>query len=120
MPGSPPISNADPGTMPPPVTRSSSARPVGMRAILSAACVSVSSPTTRPFDDRARPEPGGSSKLASSISVFHSPQAPHLPAQRGDTAPQFWHTNWLLAGLAMPSGSRLLVDAIDALAEPGE
>ena len=87
--------------MPPPVTRSSSASPVGMRAILSVAFVSVSSSTTRPFDDRVSPEPGGAATSASSISVFHSPQATHLPAQRGDTAPQFWHTNWLLAGFAM-------------------
>ena len=50
---------------------------------------------------RVSPEPGGAATSASSISVFHSPQAAHLPAQRGATAPQFWHTNWLLAGLAM-------------------
>ena len=31
--------------------------------------------------------------------VFHSPQPAHLPAQRGATVPQFWHTN---ADLARP------------------
>ena len=36
MPGSPPISSAEPGTMPPPVTRSSSAMPVEKRG---ASCV---------------------------------------------------------------------------------
>ena len=79
MPGSPPMRSAEPGTMPPPVTRSSSASPVGMRAIRSVLLVSVSSATARPFEARARPEPGAAATSASSISVFHSPQATHLP-----------------------------------------
>ena len=35
------------------------------------------------------PGPGGRS-APSSASVFHSPQASHLPCQRGAAAPQFW------------------------------
>src|SRR5688572_2705911 len=120
MPGSPPISSAEPGTMPPPVTRSSSASPVGRRAIVSAVLTSDSSATTRPLEARVSPDPGGAVTSASSIIVFHSPQAAHLPAQRGAMAPQFWHTNWLLAGFAMRSGPRALVHAIDAPAEPGQ
>ena len=60
MPGSPPISSAEPGTMPPPVTRSSSARPVGMRGD-SCPCPWPASPARRrgPSRPRSRPEPGG-------------------------------------------------------------
>ena len=35
------------------------------------------------------PGPAGRS-APSSASVFHSPQASHLPCQRGAAAPQFW------------------------------
>ncbi len=102
MPGSPPISRAEPGTMPPPVTRSSSASPVGMRATCRRSGASVCNSTTRPLELRIRPEPGvAAGASASSTIVFHSPQATHLPAQREATAPQLWQTNWLLAALAM-------------------
>src|SRR5215468_3744443 len=97
MPGSPPMSSAEPGTTPPPVTRSSSASPVGMRATLGALSANVSRVTARLLEARAKPEPGGTGTSASSLSVFHAPQAAHLPAQREAAAPQFWHTNWLLA-----------------------
>src|SRR5690606_16369148 len=33
-------------------------------------------------------------EVPSSMRVFHSPQASHLPAQRECTVPQFWQTNW--------------------------
>src|SRR4051794_10538867 len=119
MPGSPPISRAEPGTMPPPVTRSSSANPVGMRVTLSVVFVSVSRSAARPFDERVMPEPGVAATSASSSIVFHSPQVTHLPAQREATAPQLWHTNWSLAALAM-CFSGPLVDPVDTLAEAGE
>jgi hypothetical protein len=50
---------------------------------------------------RASPVPGGATTSASSINVFHSSQEGHFPAQRGETAPQFWQTNVDLLGLAM-------------------
>src|SRR5262245_25231785 len=104
--------------MPPPVTRSSSARPVARRAILSSpACVSVSSAMTRPLEDLLIPEPGMGVLSASSTMLFHSPQEAHLPIQRDATAPQFWQTKLLRAVLAKRSGLRFLVDAIDARAE---
>ena len=57
---------------------------------------------TRPLRPlRASPEPGGATTSASSISVFHSPHEAHLPAQRGDTAPQFWQTKVDLLSFAM-------------------
>ena len=37
--------------------------------------------------------------VPSSTSVFHSPQASHLPAQRDVTLPQVWQMNWV-RGLA--------------------
>src|SRR6516165_8912444 len=98
-------SSAEPGTTPPPVTRSSSASPVGMRTILVALLASVSRATARPLEARAMPEPGGGVTSASSLSVFHAPHAAHLPAQREATAPQFWHTNWLLAVFTIGLGS---------------
>ena len=104
MPGSPPISIAEPGTMPPPVTRSSSAMPVEKRGASSVEPFRPSSATTRPFVCRVMPEPGGGPASVSSTSVFHSPQAGHLPAQRGAVAPQFWQTKVFLFGLAMRGG----------------
>ena len=58
------------------------------------------SATARPFE--ALEAPGrGCPTSTSSTSVFHSPQPAHLPTQRGDTAPQLWHTYWARAALAM-------------------
>ena len=34
----------------------------------------------------------GGAPAVSSASVFHSPQASHLPCQRPEAAPQFWQT----------------------------
>ena len=44
---------------------------------------------TRPLLRRLSPVPGGAMASVSSVSVFHSPHAGHLPAQRGDVDPQF-------------------------------
>ena len=101
MPGSPPMSSADPGTMPPPVTRSSSATPVEKRGASRLVPLRLSSATTRPPLLRVSPEPGGAIASVSSRSVFHSPHAAHLPAQRGERAPQLWQTNVVLLALAM-------------------
>src|SRR5438046_8639674 len=88
MPGSPPTSTTDPGTMPPPNTKSNSSRPVfhlaraplvradkrtGGLADACRACL-----TARPPE---RP-------TASSTSVFHAPQASQRPAHFGCSAPQ--------------------------------
>src|SRR5437773_9227144 len=88
MPGSPPTSTTDPGTVPPPNTKSNSSRPVfhlaraplvradkrtGGLADACRACL-----TARPPE---RP-------TASSTSVFHAPQASHRPAHFGCSAPQ--------------------------------
>ena len=87
------IKSAEPGTMPPPVTRSSSTRPVGMRSKVSVGVSArLCSATALPLEAREVPRPGWGTSGVSSASVFHSPQPGHLPTQRGDTAPQLWHT----------------------------
>ena len=60
-----------------------------------------SSTITRPLVLRDKPVPGGALASVSSISVFHSPHEEHLPCQRGEVAPQLWHTNTVLLGFAM-------------------
>src|SRR5256885_3279359 len=88
MPGSPPTSTTDPGTMPPPSTKSNSRRPVCQR-------VNVPPPTV---DRRTGGLPDGTAcflsarpparPTASSTSVFHAPQESQRPAHFGCSAPQ--------------------------------
>src|SRR6478735_1539903 len=90
IPGSPPTRITEPRTNPPPVTRSNSAIPEGS---LGASCASPargSSAKRRPLPG-LRPGPAGRS-APSSLRVFHSPHASHLPCQRLEAAPQFWQT----------------------------
>src|SRR5215471_2907968 len=91
MPGSPPTSNTEPRTKPPPVTRSSSAMPEDRRGASLLLPVSDSSANVRPrrFE---RIDTGTLPVASSSASVFHSPQDSHLPCQRLYAAPQFWQT----------------------------
>src|SRR5262245_58212336 len=89
----------EPGTSPPPVTRSSSAMPVSMRA---RAAVSPSRPTSRlarPLGKLTPLAPDTGAAAASSTIVFHSPQLSQRPAHLDDTAPQDWQTK--LDDLAM-------------------
>src|SRR5690606_28038106 len=102
IPGSPPMSKAEPGTIPPPVTRSSSSRPVGRRGAASVLPDNGSRATTRPREEAANPVPGGAGPgTVSSTRVFHSSQLAHFPVQRVLTAPQFWQTNVALAAFAI-------------------
>ena len=57
------------------------------------------SSTTRPFEDLRQAGARRGRRVGLLDEVFHSPQAAHLPAQRGATAPQFWHTKVLRGGL---------------------
>src|SRR2546430_4359121 len=100
MPGSPPTSTTDPGTMPPPSTKSNSGRPVCQR-------VNVPAPTA---DRRTGGLPDGGAcflsarpadrPTASSTSVFQAPQASQRPAHFGWSAPQSVQRN-TECGLAM-------------------
>src|ERR1700686_1775462 len=89
IPGSPPINVTEPGTRPPPKTRSSSAEPVANRG--NSAMASAASD-----DDRSRllpPVERGLRELAAKTSatkVFHSPQAAHCPCHFGEGAAQLW------------------------------
>ena len=93
IPGSPPTSTTEPGTRPPPSTRSSSARPLASRGAPTA--------STRP-SGTALPAPGVGSRpsrsptpadaapgeaVASSTSESQLPQPGQRPSQRGCCAP---------------------------------
>src|SRR5947208_9156790 len=89
MPGSPPTNTTDPGTMPPPSTKSNSRRPVCQR--------STPGPAPR-ADRRTGGLPDGVAPIlsarppvrptASSTSVFHAPHASQRPPHLGCSAPQ--------------------------------
>ncbi len=83
-PGSPPTSTSDPGTSPPPSTRSSSPSPVGMRAARSVG-TSDSGRTSALITACLRP---GAARTTSSTSVFHSPHSVHRPIHFGLWWPQ--------------------------------
>src|SRR6267378_4092107 len=85
IPGSPPTSTTEPGTMPPPSTKSNSARPVFQRA--SADCFrSVRRiggwPVGTPLTAEALNRPS-----ASSTRLFHAPQLSQRPPHLGWSAP---------------------------------
>src|SRR5713226_6200799 len=90
IPGSPPIRVTEPGTRPPPNTRSSSAEPVVTRD-----CSTMASAAS---DDEASVrgtlmDTGGFRVVvgcSSATRVFHSPQPVHCPCHFGEETPQFW------------------------------
>src|ERR1700743_3132674 len=89
MPGSPPTSSAEPGTSPPPVTRSNSLMPVGRRWGGASSVFRSSRVMRGPWPRRAAPEPSGGA-MPSSVMVFQPPQASHLPDHLAWVAPQDW------------------------------
>ena len=95
IPGSPPSKMAEPGTKPPPITRSNSFKP---DRVLSGVSLSPDRPVKLIFFALVAalmPLPlGGVSLLCSSIIVFHAPQLSHFPDHLGVTAPQDWQTNF--------------------------
>src|SRR5580704_16655357 len=91
MPGSPPTRRAEPGTSPPPVTRSNSAMPVGRRWGGASSVLRSSRVMRRPFALRVAPDPSGGA-TPSSVMVFQPPQDSHLPDHLAWVAPQDWQT----------------------------
>src|SRR5450756_2949612 len=91
MPGSPPTRTTEPGTRPPPRTRSMSAIPVGMRGTAAAA---TSESRTAPEEEEvakdaeAAPPRGGASAERSSTRVLHAPHSGQRPIHCGLCAPQ--------------------------------
>ena len=84
IPGSPPISTSEPGTRPPPKTRSNSAMEVINRSSDSSSIESIATGTAagtiiRPELLRPRPAAAISSTMES-----HLPQSGHLPSHLGD------------------------------------
>src|SRR5690348_16541878 len=109
IPGSPPTKSAEPGTKPPPHTRSNSVMPVMRRGGGASSVLRSSSANLRPFTRLvALPPMGGAAP--SSVMVFQPPQASHLPDHLGAVAPQDWQTKlvWDLAmmlfSVARPDG----------------
>ena len=100
IPGSPPMSTIEPGTMPPPSTKSNSSIPVfhrsasepsTVRSFGVSAMVPPSPKEVWPPIRRAAPMPFAVVALGvaiSSVSVLHSPQASQRPAHFGYSAPQ--------------------------------
>src|SRR4029078_12290775 len=101
MPGSPPMRIVEPGTTPPPVTRSSSEMPLENRGASWVEPFNVSSLTMRPLLCRVTPDTGGGPASVSSTRVFQPSQAAHLPAQRVAVAPHAWQTERYFESLAM-------------------
>ena len=89
MPGDPPINTSDPGTKPPPSTRSSSPMPVRRRSTFaartsrSATGVSARPPPPEPEPERPLAARTGAAARASSAIEFHSPQPGQRPCHFG-------------------------------------
>src|SRR5258708_4701055 len=102
IPGSPPTSVTEPGTMPPPSTKSNSASPVRQRSAppaLTSARRTGGGPAGRPARERRCARPGAWRPSGSSARVFHAPHASQRPAHFGCSAPQSVqrNTEWALA-----------------------
>ena len=107
MPGSPPTSVSEPGTMPPPSTRSSSPTPLSTRG-LSSSTISLSSTGSAPLPRACLSflpaTASGSASMGVSVSVFHWSQAGHLPSQRVVSYPHSEQT-YLVLSFAMLSSA---------------
>src|SRR6476659_2127567 len=86
MPGSPPSNTSDPGTSPPPSTRSNSLTPDGNRVDTTA---STSEYNRAPFPPSAGAVPpfGTAGIASSSTKEFHAPQSGQRPSHLGDCEP---------------------------------
>src|SRR5919198_3878247 len=95
IPGSPPSNTTEPATNPPPSTRSSSLRPVGVR-------IPSTSGTSPKVQIAGSALPGRPRVVAplweaiTSIKLFQAPHSPHWPDHLGAVAPQAWHWKAIL------------------------
>src|SRR5215218_3900594 len=125
IPGSPPTSTMDPGTIPPPSTKSNSSMPVLSRCAsepttwLSRVVATTVPPAPNdpaPPTRRALPPPLAARTLGaavSSTSVSHSPQTSHRPAHFGWSAPHSVQRYTVLTfGVTMPSSRRGLAGGV--------
>src|SRR5712692_4785744 len=99
MPGSPPIRTIEPGTMPPPSTRSNSPMPEGMRGVSDASTTSygLGRPPASLSSDGARPLLAAvGTSCRSSTKLFHSPQSGHRPSHLLLSNPHAWQPKTVL------------------------
>ena len=106
MPGSPPTRTRDPGTIPPPSTRSSSRMPVRIltssSAVTSFRGITFASRTDSLTLLEVTVLPFVMPLLTlSSTNVFHSPHAGHCPSHFDSSCPQFWQKNTLFFPFAI-------------------
>ena len=106
MPGSPPMSTSDPGTTPPPSTRSNSSIPVVRRADTTVSMSSYSrGPAVAASEYRApaladaAPAPAVAGTARSSTSEFHAPHSGQRPSHFCDCAPHSWQREHIAFGL---------------------
>src|SRR5919108_4291956 len=101
IPGEPPIRTIEPGTIPPPSTRSNSSLPVGSRST----SINSTSESFTGVGALVRPEPPGRRLpvrpivsepplFSSSTRLFQAPQPGQRPIQDGATCPQSVQANW--------------------------
>src|SRR5262245_246304 len=106
IPGSPPISTADPGTNPPPATLSSSPIPVTIRGGCASPPLSPTSLLERPLGRLPPLAPETGTEGASSTMLFQAPQLSHCPDHLAWEAPQDWQTK---LDKAFATGTSLVV-----------
>src|SRR3954452_9837729 len=110
MPGSPPSSVTEPGTTPPPSTRSSSDTPVERvdQASTSTSVIGTAG-------DSGAPTAGADASRRSSSRVFQPPQEGHRPAHCTAVPPQSLH-RYEVRSFPMPD---ILAAGCDSPEDPG-
>src|SRR5262245_8317439 len=95
MPGSPPSKIREPGTTPPPSTRSNSSMPVDRRTPcdISTSSYSLAVEDVENCENRLAPGEGAAGVSArSSTREFHAPHSVQRPIHLGACAPHSWQT----------------------------
>ena len=112
IPGAPPISTSDPGTSPPPSTRSNS--PIPVAEPLHPRCLDLAErhrrerAAGRARERRLRRRAGAAARFSSAI-VFHSPQPGQRPCHFGLSCPQELQAK-TVAERGIPARLRAAVD----------
>src|SRR5687768_15878093 len=113
IPGSPPMRIMEPGTMPPPGTRSNSPMPEAMRSASAPSITSygVGRPPISRAEPGARPFPAGGARVCrSSTKLFHSPQSGQRPSHLELSNPQAWQEKTVLTFALAPMGATSCLD----------
>src|SRR5262245_50101565 len=105
MPGSPPSRMSDPGTTPPPSTRSNSPMPVERRTLrdISTSAYSLAVDDVENCEKRFCPTEDAADSDLSSTREFHAPHSLHRPIHLGACAPHSWQTNTTLGDFIVNS-----------------